>query len=177
MKMSEDLSYPIGKYDKDTKITPEQRKQFITDIADLPKTLHEAVKNLNEEQLDTPYRPRGWTVRQVVHHVGDSHLNSFIRFKLALTEDNPTIRPYAEDLWAKTAEYKMPVEVSLSLVDSIHQRWVSLLESMSNEDFARPLNHPETGVWTLENLLGMYVWHGKHHMAHINNLKSRNNWQ
>jgi uncharacterized damage-inducible protein DinB len=177
MKMSEDLSYPIGKYDKDTKITPEQRKQFITDIADLPKTLHEAVKNLNEEQLDTPYRPRGWTVRQVVHHVGDSHLNSFIRFKLALTEDNPTIRPYAEDLWAKTAEYKMLVEVSLSLVDSIHQRWVSLLESMSNEDFARPLNHPETGVWTLENLLGMYVWHGKHHMAHINNLKSRNNWQ
>jgi uncharacterized damage-inducible protein DinB len=177
MKMSEDLSYPIGKYDKDTKITPEQRKQFITDIADLPKTLHEAVKNLNEEQLDTQYRPRGWTVRQVVHHVGDSHLNSFIRFKLALTEDNPTIRPYAEDLWAKTAEYKMPVEVSLSLVDSIHQRWVSLLESMSNEDFARPLNHPETGVWTLENLLGMYVWHGKHHMAHINNLKSRNNWQ
>ena len=91
--MSEDLSYPIGKYDKDTKITPEQRKQFITDIADLPKTLHEAVKNLNEEQLDTPYRPGGWTVRQVVHHVGDSHLNSFIRFKLALTEDNPTIRP------------------------------------------------------------------------------------
>jgi uncharacterized damage-inducible protein DinB len=177
MKMSEDLSYPIGKYDKDTKITPEQRKQFITDIADLPKTLHEAVKNLNEEQLDTPYRPRGWTVRQVVHHVGDSHLNSFIRFKLALTEDNPTIRPYAEDLWAKTAEYKMLVEVSLSLVDSIHQRWVSLLESMSNEDFARPLNHPETGVWTLENLLGMYVWHGKHHTAHINNLKSRNNWQ
>lgn len=174
--MSEDLSYPIGKYDKDTKITAEQRKQFIKEIAELPEILQEAVKNLNEHQLDTPYRPEGWTVRQVIHHVGDSHLNSFIRFKLALTEDNPTIRPYAEDLWAKTAEYKMPVAVSLRLVDSIHQRWATLLESMSDIDFARTLNHPETGAWTLENLLGMYVWHGKHHAAHITNLKKRNGW-
>ena len=175
--MSEDLSYPIGKYDKDSDITSEQREQFIKEIAELPNVLREAVQNLSDNQIDTPYRPEGWTVRQVVHHVGDSHLNSFIRFKLALTEENPTIRPYAEDLWAETAEYKLPVEVSLTLIDSIHRRWVKLLESMSDEDFARTINHPETGAWTLENLLGMYAWHGKHHTAHINNLKNRNNWQ
>lgn len=174
--MSEDLSFPIGKYEKVREIIPEQRKQFIREIAELPNNLREMVKNMSEEQIDSPYRPAGWTVRQVVHHVGDSHLNSFIRFKLALTEKNPTIRPYAEDLWAETAEYKMPVDVSLNLIDSIHRRWVALLESMSDEDFARTLNHPETGVWTLENLLGMYVWHGKHHTAHINNLKKRNGW-
>ncbi len=174
--MSEDLSFPIGKYEKVREITPEQRKQFIREIAELPNNLREMVKNMSEEQIDSPYRPAGWTVRQVVHHVGDSHLNSFIRFKLSLTEDNPTIRPYAEDLWAETAEYKMPVDVSLNLIDSIHRRWVALLESMSDEDFARTLNHPETGVWTLENLLGIYVWHGKHHTAHINNLKKRNGW-
>jgi uncharacterized damage-inducible protein DinB len=175
--MSEDLSYPIGKYEKDTKITREQREQFIKEIEGLPGELRNSVQNLNDEQLDTPYRPDGWTVRQVVHHVGDSHMNSLIRFKLALSEDNPTIRPYAEDLWAQTAEYKMPVEVSLNLIDSIHQRWATLLESMSDEDFARTLNHPETGIWTLENFLGMYVWHGKHHTAHIDNLKKRNGWQ
>ncbi len=174
--MSEDLSYPIGKYDKDTKISLEQRKQFIREIGELPNNLREMLKNMSEEQIDSPYRPEGWTIRQVVHHIGDSHLNSFIRFKLALTEKNPTIRPYAEDLWAETAEYKMPVDVSLNLINSIHRRWAALLESMSDEDFARTLNHPETGVWTLENLLGMYVWHGKHHTAHINNLKKRSGW-
>ncbi len=174
--MSEDLSYPIGKYDKDSEISLEHRKQFIKDIADLPKNLREAVENLSDVQIDTPYRPEGWTVRQVVHHIGDSHLNSFIRFKLALTEDSPTIRPYAEDLWAETAEYKMPVDVSLNLIACIHHSWTALLESMSDKDFARTINHPETGVWTLENLLGMYVWHGKHHAAHINNLKDRNGW-
>jgi uncharacterized damage-inducible protein DinB len=174
--MSENLSYPIEKYDKNTKINSEQRKQFIREIAALPNQLREAVENLSDQQLDTPYRPEGWTLRQVIHHVGDSHLNSFIRFKLALTEENPTIRPYAEDLWAQTAEYKMPVEVSLDLIDSLHQRWATLLESMSDKDFAKILNHPETGTWTLENLLGMYVWHGKHHTAHINNLKQRNGW-
>ena len=175
--MSEDLSFPIGKYDKDLEITPEQRKQFIREIAELPEDLRKAVKNLTDEQLDSPYRPAGWTARQVVHHVGDSHMNSLIRFKLALSEDNPTIRPYAEDLWAETAEYKMPVEVSLNLIDSIHRRWATLLDSMSDEDFARTLNHSETGIWTLESLLGMYAWHGKHHTAHINNLKKRNDWQ
>ncbi|HXH69035.1 MAG TPA: putative metal-dependent hydrolase [Pyrinomonadaceae bacterium] len=174
--MNEDLSFPIGKYNKDKKITLEQRKQFIKEIAELPNALRQAVENLSDGQIDTPYRPEGWTVRQVIHHVGDSHMNSFIRFKLALSEDNPTIHPYAENLWAETAEYKMPVEVSLDLIDSIHQRWATLLNSMSDEDFARTINHPETGVWTLGNLLGMYVWHGKHHAAHIDNLKKRNGW-
>lgn len=174
--MSEDLSFPIGKYDKNLEISSELRKQFISEIADLPNNLRESVKNLNDEQLDTPYRPDGWTIRQVVHHVGDSHMNSFIRFKLALTEDNPTIRPYAEDLWAQTAEYKLPVDVSLDLIDAVHQRWTTLLESMSDEHFARTLTHPETGAWTLENQLGLYAWHGKHHAAHITNLKKRNGW-
>jgi hypothetical protein len=174
--MNEDLSFPIGKYDKDLEITRDQRKQFIKVIAELPNNLREAVKGLSDEQLDTPYRPEGWTPRQVIHHVGDSHMNSFIRFKLALTEDNPTIRPYAEDLWAQSAEYKMPVDVSLDLIDSIHRRWTNLLESMSDEDFARTLNHPETGEWSLDGFLGLYAWHSRHHTAHINNLKKRNGW-
>jgi uncharacterized damage-inducible protein DinB len=174
--MSEDLSYPIGKYEKDTKITAEQRKQFISAIAELPNALRKSVENLSEEQLDTPYRPGGWTVRQVVHHVGDSHLNSLIRFKLALTENNPTIRPYAEDLWAETAEYRMPIDVSLNLIESLHERWTKLLESFSDEDFSKTLTHPDSGIWTLEDFLGMYAWHSKHHTAHINNLKKRNNW-
>lgn len=174
--MTEDLSFPIGKYDKDAEITLGQRKQFIEEIAELPNNLRRAVESLSNEQLDTPYRPEGWTVRQVIHHVGDSHMNSFIRFKLALSEDNPVIRPYAENLWAETAEYKMPVDVSLNLIDSIHRRWTTLLDSMSETDFARTLKHPETGAWTLENQLGLYVWHGKHHAAHVNNLKKRNGW-
>ncbi len=174
--MSEDLKFPIGKYDKNTKISLEQREQFFTEIAQLPNALRGAVENLSDEQLDTPYRPGGWTVRQVIHHVGDSHMNSFIRFKLALSEVNPTIRPYAEDLWAETPEYKMPVGVSLNLIDSIHQRWRTLLDSMSNADFARTLNHPETGKWTLDNQLGLYAWHGRHHTAHVTNLKKRNGW-
>ncbi len=174
--MSEDLRFPIGKYDKDTKVSAEQRKQFISEIAALPNNLREAVKDLSDAQIDTPYRPGGWTVRQVVHHVGDSHMNSFIRFKLALSEDNPTIRPYAEDRWAETAEYKMPVEVSLNLIDSVHRRWSALLESMSDEEFARTLNHPATGAWILDNQLGLYAWHGRHHTAHITNLKKRNGW-
>lgn len=174
--MSEDLRFPIGKYEKGKKISSEQRKQLIGEVAELPKKLREAVKNLTDEQLDTPYRPEGWTVRQVVHHVGDSHMNSFIRFKLALSEENPTIRPYAEDLWAQTAEYELPVDVSLNLIDSVHKRWTTLLESMSDEDFARTLNHPATGAWTLEDSLGLYAWHGNHHTAHITNLKKRKYW-
>lgn len=174
--MSEDLRFPIGKYEKGKPISSEQRKQLISEVAELPKKLREAVENLTDEQLDTAYRPDGWTIRQVVHHVGDSHMNSFIRFKLALSEENPTIRPYEEDLWAQTAEYKLPVEVSLKLIDSVHERWTTLLESMSDEDFARTLNHPATGAWTLEDSLGLYSWHGKHHTAHVNNLKQRNGW-
>ncbi len=174
--MSEDLRFPIGQYEKGKQISSEERRKLIEEVSALPKKMREAVENLTDEQLDTPYRPDGWTVRQVVHHVGDSHMNSFIRFKLTLSEENPTIRPYEEDLWARTAEYKLPVEVSLKLIDSVHERWTALLESMSDVDFARTLNHPATGAWTLADSLGLYSWHGRHHTAHVSNLRRRNDW-
>lgn len=174
--MSDDLSFPIGKHDKNSEITIEQRNQFINEIAELPEKLRGAAENLTDEQLDTAYRPDGWTIRQTVHHVGDSHLNSFIRFKLALTEDAPVIRPYAEEKWAETGEYKMPVDVSLRLIEALHERWANLLNSMSDADFARKLVHPDSGDWTLGKMLGLYAWHGKHHTAHITKLRERNNW-
>ena len=174
--MSEDLRFPIGKFDKNMEITPESRREFIKTISDLPENLEKAIENLNEEQLDTPYRPEGWTVRQTVHHIADSHLNSFIRFKLALTEDVPTIRPYYEDRWAELADSEMPVDVSMKIIEGIHSRWAKLLNAMSDEDFQRKLNHPESGEWTLEKMLALYDWHSKHHTAHITKLRERNNW-
>jgi uncharacterized damage-inducible protein DinB len=174
--MSEDLSYPIGKFEPPVEVTPELRRQFIQTVADLPARIAEAVEGLSEEQLDTPYRPGGWTVRQTVHHVADSHINAFIRFRLALTEDTPTIRPYFEDRWAELADAKMPVDVSLKLIETLHARLVNMLESLSDEQFKRELNHPESGIWSLEKFLGLYDWHSKHHTAHITRLRERNNW-
>ena len=174
--MSEDLRYPIGKFDSNFEVTPETRKEFIQTIADLPEKIRQAVSDLSEEQLDTPYRPEGWTVRQVVHHVADSHLNSYCRFKLALTEDFPTIRPYYEDRWAELADSKLPVEDSLKILEGVHSRWVSMLNSLTDEDFQRKLNHPESGEWTIEKFLGLYDWHSKHHTAHITSLRERNGW-
>lgn len=174
--MSEDLSYPIGKFKPIDEVTPELRRQFIQTIADLPAKITEAVDGLNEEQLDTPYRPGGWTVRQTVHHVADSHMNAFIRFRLALTEDTPTIRPYFEDRWADLADSKMPVEVSLSIIENVHLRLVKMFEALSDDEFKRQLNHPESGIWTLEQYLGLYDWHSKHHTAHITRLRERNYW-
>lgn len=171
--MSEDLSYPIGKFDPSDSRT---RTANIETIRSLPEELSNAVRDLDEAQLDTPYRPEGWTVRQTVHHVGDSHLNSIIRFKLALTEDNPTIRPYYEDRWAELDDSRMPLDASLKIIDGLHARWASLLASMTDADFERRLTHPETGEWTLENMLGLYAWHSRHHTAHINNLRQRNGW-
>lgn len=171
-----DLSYPIGKFDK-TLIDAHRRSEYIQTITDLPVRMREAVSGLNEGQIDTPYRPGGWTVRQTVHHVADSHINSFIRFKLALTEDEiPTIRPYYEDRWAELADSKLPIDVSLGLIDGIHQRWASLLDSMSDDDFNKKFNHPETGEWTLDGALALYAWHSKHHTAHITGLRERRNW-
>jgi uncharacterized damage-inducible protein DinB len=171
-----DLSYPIGKFDK-TLIDGLRRPANIQTITELPARMREAVNGLNEEQIDTPYRPGGWTVRQTVHHVADSHMNSLIRFKLALTEDEiPTIRPYYEDRWAELADSKLPIDVSLNLIDGIHQRWTSLLSSMSDEDFNKKFNHPETGEWTLDGALALYAWHSKHHTAHITRLRERENW-
>ena len=175
--MSEDLRFPIGNFDKNYDTSPEARSERINTIAELPSKLNEAVRGLSEEQIDTEYRPGGWSVRQTVHHIGDSHLNSVIRFKLALTEDSvPTIVPYYEDRWAELGDSKLPVDVSLKMIDGIHTRWKALLESMSEGDFQKTFNHPETGEWTLDAALALYAWHSKHHTAHITRLRARLGW-
>jgi hypothetical protein len=177
--MAIDLRFPIGPFIHEGEITEEQRQDWILDIAHLPEQLKAAIQELNEEQLDTPYRPDGWTVRQVVHHLADSHLNSFARFKLALTEDQPTIKPYYEERWALlTDTIYAPIELSLTLLTGLHGRWTSLLQSLSNEDFARTFYHPGSmKVYHLDETLGTYSWHGRHHIAHITSLRERNNWK
>jgi uncharacterized damage-inducible protein DinB len=174
----EDLRYPIGKFDRTRgPNTPEERKKHIESLADLPERLKQAVTGLTGKQLDAPYREGGWTVRQVVHHVADSHMNAYVRYKLALTEENPTIKPYKEAAWAELADSRVtPIDVSLALVDSLHARWVVLLRSLKTEDWERKLMHPEAGVMSLDLMLGMYAWHGAHHLAHISGLRQRNQW-
>jgi uncharacterized damage-inducible protein DinB len=173
---SKDLRYPVGEFDKNIEITPEKRSEFIEIIKDLPKKMAQAVEGLSDEQLDTPYRPEGWTLRQTVHHVADSHINSVCRFKLAMTEENPTIRPYFEDRWAELSDSKMPVDVSLKILEGIHRRWAVLLESLTDEDFQKTLIHPESGEFTIEKLLALYAWHSRHHTAHITKLRERRGW-
>lgn len=174
--MSEDLRFPIGKYEKVSEPNHEQLNRFIAEIAALPSLINEAVADLENDQIDTPYRPDGWTIRQVVHHVPESHMNAFIRFKWALTEENPTIKPYFEERWSELEDSKLPLDHSLDLIGSLHQRWVDLLETMSDIEFARTLNHPESGQWKLSEMTGLYAWHGKHHAAHITKLRERNGW-
>lgn len=172
-----DLRYPIGRFVVDSAVTDDKRRGWIRQIADAPAALRRGVSGLTDRQFDTPYRPGGWTVRQVVHHVPDSHLNAYCRFKFALTEDNPTIKAYDEALWANVADTaRTPPEVSLSLLDALHHRWVILLESMTPQDFARPLYHPEHGGITLDWMLQLYAWHGRHHAAHITELRKRERW-
>jgi uncharacterized damage-inducible protein DinB len=172
-----DLRYPIGKFKYDGAPTSEQQRIFLDQIAETPAKLRSAVSELSETQLDTPYRPGGWTVRQVVHHVPDSHLNSYVRFKLALTENEPTIKPYAEDRWAELADTKTtPIEVSLTLLESLHDRWVRLLRSLTAEEWKRTFRHPELGAMTLEKALALYAWHGRHHVAHVMSLRERSEW-
>jgi uncharacterized damage-inducible protein DinB len=172
-----DPRFPIGKFHYDGPPNEQQKKNFVNDIAQTPAHLRAAVRGLNDGQLDTRYRDGGWTVRQVVHHVPDSHLNSYVRFKLALTEDDPTIKPYAEDRWAELADTKAtPIEVSLTLLDSLHDRWVRLLRSLGAEDWKRTFRHPDMGQMTLEKALAIYAWHGKHHVAHITELRKRAGW-
>ena len=173
--MSPDLRYPIGEFDR-TDVLPERREERIRTIRDLPANLAAAVDGLDDPQLDTEYRPGGWTIRQTAHHVPDSHANALIRFKLALTEDSPTIRPYYEDRWALLGDTKLPVDVSLRLTEAVHERWVALLESMSDDDYRRTLIHPESGEWTLEEFFAMYAWHSRHHTAHITSLRDRMGW-
>jgi uncharacterized damage-inducible protein DinB len=173
---SEDLRYPVGKFEKIDEVTPEMRRAMIQTIAELPEKIAAAVDGLTEEQLETPYRPEGWTVRQTVHHVADSHINSLCRFKLAMTEENPTIRPYFEDRWAELADSRLPIDVSLKILEGIHARWIVLLESMTDEDFRRPLIHPDNGEFTIEQFLALYAWHSRHHTAHITKLRERRGW-
>ena len=173
-----DLRFPIGKFNWESAGSSAEREQNIDEIAATPAKLRAAVAGLTEEQLDTPYREDGWTVRQVVHHVADSHLNSYIRFRLALTEDTPTIKPYDEGEWANLEDAKhAPVDVSLVLLESLHDRWVRLLRSMQPVDFERRFKHPEFGEFALDKNLALYVWHGQHHTAHITNLREREGWQ
>ncbi|QHW33531.1 bacillithiol transferase BstA [Paenibacillus rhizovicinus] len=174
----EQLKYPIGRFAPPSETTAAVRAEWIAEIAALPRLLREAVSGLSDEQLDTPYRAGGWTVRQVVHHVPDSHMNSFIRFKLALTEEKPTIKPYDEGAWAELSDSKgAPVEASLSLLESLHERWVNLLLGMDEEAFSRVFIHPESGrEIRLDTNLGIYAWHGKHHLAHITALAKRSGW-
>lgn len=172
-----DLRFPVGKFHYEGPPSEEQQQQFISEIAQTPGNLRAAVIGLSEAQLDTPYRPEGWSVRQVVHHLPDSHLNSYIRFKLALTEDEPTIKPYAEDRWAELPDSKAtPIEVSLTLLDSLHDRWVRLLRSLTPEQWKRSFRHPDLGLMPLEKALALYAWHGKHHVAHITELRKRMSW-
>ncbi len=172
-----DLRYPIGKFHYEGPPTEDQKKKLLDDVEQTPAKLRAAVKGLSDDQLNTPYRPEGWTVRQVVHHVPDSHLNAYIRFKLALTEEEPTIKPYAEDRWAQLADTQStPVEVSLAMLDSLHTRWMKLLRSLKPEEWKRTFRHPELGLMPLEKNLALYSWHGRHHVAHITALRERSGW-
>jgi DinB family protein len=173
----EDLRYPVGRFQRPQSLEPKQRRAAIDTIAEAPTKLRTAVSGLTDAQLDTPYRPEGWTVRQVVHHVPDSHLNAYTRFKLALTEDTPTIKPYNEAAWATLEDSKStPVATSLALLDAVHDRWVRILRAMSASDFSRTLNHPENGVMNLDQMLALYEWHSRHHVAHVTTLRDRSGW-
>lgn len=172
-----DLRYPIGKFQYEQPFTDERKRAFIDDVSRTPGSLRTAVKELSDAQLDTPYRPGGWSVRQVVHHMPDSHMNSYVRFKLALTEDDPTIKPYAEDRWAELADTKAtPIDVSLTLLETLHDRWVRLLQSLSGSDWKRTFRHPDLGSMELEKVLALYAWHGRHHVTQITNLRDREGW-
>jgi uncharacterized damage-inducible protein DinB len=173
-----DLRYPIGPFSYDGLMTDARRAACITRIAGAPGRLRAAVTGLDDGQLDTPYRPGGWTVRQVVHHVPDSHLNAYTRIRLALTEDTPTIKPYEEARWAELSDARtLPVDVSLRLLESLHARWVPLLERLTAADGARPFRHPEHGrIMTVDELIALYAWHGDHHTAHVTALRDRMGW-
>jgi hypothetical protein len=175
--MEEELRYPIGRFEWSGGGSPERIAQWIGEIAAAPGQLRAAVDGLAAGQLDTPYRPGGWTVRQVVHHLPDSHLNSYVRFRLALTEPEPAIRPYDEARWAELGDARTaPVEVSLALLESLHGRWILLLRSLEPADWQRTFRHPEIGLVTLERTAALYAWHGRHHVAQITSLRRRMGW-
>jgi hypothetical protein len=174
----EQLKYPIGKFSRPAEISQSDISRWIAEIEALPAQVREAVRSLNDTQLDTPYRPEGWTVRQVVHHLPDSHMNSYIRFKLALTEDNPTIKPYFEERWAQLPDGKSaPINLSLALLEALHKRWVLTLRYITAEQWQRTFFHPDHKKdLRIDGVLALYAWHGKHHLAHITELKKRMGW-
>jgi hypothetical protein len=174
----EDVRYPIGKFAPQESYTGQEVAQFITRIESLPAKLESVVNGLTDQQLDTPYRDGGWTLRQVIHHISDSHLNSYIRFKWTLTEDTPLIKAYDEKAWATTAETKLPPDISLTLLRALHVKWTMLLKQLTSEDLAKKFLHPETQKHVpLDRLIHLYAWHGDHHLGHITGLKSRMGWQ
>jgi DinB family protein len=173
----EDLRYPVGEFHFPESVSARELATFIDQIAETPGHMRTAVAGLSDSQLDTPYRPGGWTVRQLAHHVPDSHINSYTRFRLALTEDEPVIKPYEEARWAELADARtLPIEPSLVLLESLHARWVPLLRSLSDAEWKRTFRHPELGLVRLEQNAALYAWHGRHHVAHITALRKRNGW-
>ncbi|HUK31698.1 MAG TPA: putative metal-dependent hydrolase [Candidatus Acidoferrum sp.] len=172
-----DPRYPVGKYQKKGPPNSEERKRMIASLAETPAKLRAAVAGLNDKQLDTPYRPGGWTVRQVVHHMADSHMNMYIRFRFGVTEPDPPVKPYDEATWAKLFDARTaPAEVSLAIVDGLHQRLVMLMHEMREIDFMRSIVHPEHGKMSLDDVLSLYEWHGRHHVAHITTLRQQMGW-
>lgn len=175
--MTTDLRYPVGPFSAPARFDAAQRTASIASLAEAPARFRLAVAGLSDAQLDTPYRPEGWTVRQLVHHVADSHMNAYLRTKFALNEDNPTIRPYAEAVWAEMVEARTaPVALSLDLIDALHGRWVLCLRTIEDGQWARTMLHPERGPMTVDTLVALYDWHSRHHIAHITGLRSRMGW-
>ena len=173
---TDSLRYPVGRFTA-VPSTPDVRRASLEDVAALPGRMREAVRGLSESQLGRPYRDGGWTVRQVIHHVADSHMHGFMRLKLALTEDGPTIKPYDQEAFATLADSRLPIEVSLLLLDGIHERWMAVYRSMADVDFARRFHHPEFDEpFTLDRHLQLYAWHGRHHVGHITALRQRQGW-
>jgi hypothetical protein len=174
----EDLRYPVGKFTPDREPDTAKRRRWIDEIAELPERLTATLDGLTEDQLDTPYRPGGWTVRQLVHHLADSHVNAYTRFRLALTETAPIVKTYDQDGWAGLADARSaPVDLSLRLLSALHHRWVLLLESLDGEALRRKLRHPEWGEIDLDTNLQMYAWHGRHHLAHLMGVVRREGWR
>jgi uncharacterized damage-inducible protein DinB len=172
-----DPRYPIGKFSYNGPPTAEDKKKYLDEIEQTPPRFRSALAGLSDEQLNTPYRDGGWTLRQLAHHLPDSHMNAYVRFKLALTEDEPTIKPYMENLWAELPEAKSAgIEVSLALLDSLHRRWMLMLRQFGDAEWKRTFRHPELGAMSLEKTVALYAWHGKHHVAHVTSLKKEMGW-
>src|SRR5581483_7667972 len=172
-----DLRYPIGPFIVREVLTPAERAAELAHIAATPRNMRAAVAGLTDQQLDTPYREGGWTLRQVVHHVPDSHVNAYCRLKIALTEEGtPAIRPYDENAWAGLADAKQPIDVSLTLLEAIHERWMTIWNAMKDEDFSRTFLHPESGRHSVDWLVALYSWHGRHHTGHITSTRERMGW-